>query len=82
MAAVAGFAVVATEHPMISRAREDYLPWPKLRAHLDALELLCRDTDVDRIRELLTELVDGYGPAEARSGWRDGSGQGVVGSVH
>ena len=34
-----------------------------LRAQLDALELLCRETDIDGIRALLAELVDGYGPA-------------------
>jgi len=77
-----GTNVTGTEHPMISRAREDYLPWPKLRTHLDALELLCRDTDIDGIRELLTELVDGYGPPEAPRERRDGPGKGVVGSVH
>lgn len=57
-----GNDVTATEHSMISRARESYLGWADLTHQLDALEALCRDGDSQGIRQVLATLVDGYTP--------------------
>lgn len=59
-----GKNVTATEHSLISRAREGFLPWEQLAREIDALEALCRDGDTQGIRQLLATLVDGYVPLD------------------
>lgn len=61
-----GSNVTATDHPKIRRAREHYLPWNELQPELNALEVLCRESDSDGIRRMLDKLVDGYAPADNR----------------
>jgi FlaA1/EpsC-like NDP-sugar epimerase len=57
-----GANVVGTEHPMIMRALEEYLPWEELLPVLDALEAACEDFSYEQIRTLLMRTVDGYLP--------------------
>jgi FlaA1/EpsC-like NDP-sugar epimerase len=57
-----GDDVTATEHPMIMRAREQYLSWDALKVVLGELvEALDRD-DFQCVRQILRATVDGYQP--------------------
>lgn len=57
-----GDNVVATEHPMIMSAQEDYLPWDDLKLCLSRLlEAVHRD-DYSAVRQVLRETVNGYSP--------------------
>lgn len=51
-----------TEHPMIMRAREDFISWQTLKEQLTILDLAMDQQDINRIREQLTQLVSGYQP--------------------
>lgn len=57
-----GDNVVATDHPMIMRANEDYLDWHSLKAQLlrllDAIDI----DDYKKVRQILRETVSGYTP--------------------
>jgi len=57
-----GDNVIGTEHPMIMRAEEDFLSWPKLEKHLDRLDRACRRFDLETVKAILLEIVDGYRP--------------------
>jgi FlaA1/EpsC-like NDP-sugar epimerase len=57
-----GANVVGTEHPMIMRALEEYLPWEELLPVLEALEAACEDFSYEQIRTLLMRTVEGYLP--------------------
>ena len=58
---------VATSHPRIMMAREDFLPWPELTAELNILqENLGRDDFVALIAQL-KRLVQGYQPFYAKT---------------
>ncbi len=54
--------VVGTQHPMIMRAEECFLQWPKLEILLDALNQACHNFDYEAVRARLQEVVDGYKP--------------------
>lgn len=57
-----GENVVATEHPMIMSAQEDYLSWELLKERLgELMKALCSD-DYNGVRQLLRETVSGYAP--------------------
>lgn len=57
-----GGDVNPTEHPMIQRANEEYLPWNLFKVLLtDLLDAVERD-DYDHVRQLLRESVSGYRP--------------------
>ena len=57
-----GGDVSPTEHPMIQRANEEYLPWNLFKVLLaDLLDAVERD-DYDHVRQLLRESVSGYRP--------------------
>ncbi|QNP60951.1 polysaccharide biosynthesis protein [Paenacidovorax monticola] len=49
-----------TAHSRILRAREEYLPWPKLHTLLQALHTAASNNDEAAIRHLLAQLVQGY----------------------
>ena len=51
-----------TQHPRIMAAREDFLPWGRLRQQLDALGMALGVNDVPVIRGMLGQLVPGYQP--------------------
>lgn len=57
-----GDNVSPTEHPMIMRASEEYLPWEAFKGVLAELLAAVADDDYDRVRQLLREAVSGYKP--------------------
>ncbi|WP_406822217.1 polysaccharide biosynthesis protein [Pseudomonas sp. KnCO4] len=57
-----GDNVVATQHPMIMSANEDYLPWDILKNKLSTLLVAVKNDDYALVRQLLRETVTGYAP--------------------
>lgn len=57
-----GDNVVATLHPMIMSAHEDYLAWDPLKEQLGLLLGAISVDDYTLVRQLLRELVSGYAP--------------------
>jgi FlaA1/EpsC-like NDP-sugar epimerase len=60
-----GADVSATEHPRISRSREPWLATPTLSRLLDELRAATLRDDVETIRAVLLEAVEGYRPEAA-----------------
>lgn len=52
-----------SQHPLIMRAREDFIPWVELQKHLLALEGIMANGDVNSTKEMLAFLVAGYTPS-------------------
>jgi FlaA1/EpsC-like NDP-sugar epimerase len=57
-----GDNVIATRHPMIMSADEDYLSWDVLKDRLGKLMAAVEDDDFAKVRQLLRETVSGYAP--------------------
>jgi len=57
-----GDSVLATDHPMIMSADEDYLPWDALKVRLSDLMTAVGNDDFAKVRQLLRETVSGYTP--------------------
>ncbi len=57
---VIGSNVTGTEHPMIMRAMEHHLPWPKMQEILNDLLVALASFDCHRALALLTESVAEY----------------------
>ncbi|WP_411705135.1 polysaccharide biosynthesis protein [Edaphovirga cremea] len=57
-----GDNVVATQHPMIMSANEDYLSWDLLKTKLTELLAAVDEDDYSRVRQLLRDTVSGYAP--------------------
>lgn len=57
-----GDNVVATQHPMIMSANEDYLSWDIFKAKLGELLAAVEEDDYTRVRQLLRGTVSGYSP--------------------
>ncbi|MDM3888168.1 nucleoside-diphosphate sugar epimerase/dehydratase [Pseudomonas sp. BCRC 81390] len=57
-----GDNVIATRHPMIMSANEDFLPWDTLKDTLRQLLAAVEADDFVRVRQLLRETVSGYAP--------------------
>lgn len=57
-----GDNVTPTEHSMIMRANEAYLPWEEFRKALAEMELALHSNDLPKLRQLLRSTVDGYKP--------------------
>lgn len=57
-----GDNVVATQHPMIMSANEDYLSWDVLKGKLTELLAAVDADDYTRVRQLLRDTVSGYSP--------------------
>lgn len=49
-----------TDHPRIMMAHEEFMPWPALEAQLDTLQRAIERGDVDAIKSVLTDCVNGY----------------------
>lgn len=64
-----GDNVSPTEHSMIMRADEDFLPWAELEVILQQLMTAARDGDCDLIRQILRKTVDGYVPQGELVDW-------------
>ena len=58
-----------TQHLLIMKAHEDYLPWRELSQRLQVLSAALDINDVPRIRVLLKELVPAYQPAADVVDW-------------
>ena len=59
-----GELVTGTEHPKIVRAEEETLSWEALQKLLDRLRKACNQIDLQEIRTVLMEAVDGFEPKE------------------
>ena len=57
---VIGSSVTGTDHPMIMRAMEHHLPWPKMQEILNDLLVALASFDCHRALALLTESVAEY----------------------
>ncbi|MFS2158308.1 polysaccharide biosynthesis protein [Pseudomonas sp. Pseusp122] len=57
-----GDNVVATQHPMIMSAHEDFLSWELLKNQLSRLLVAVEEDDYTTVRQLLRETVNGYSP--------------------
>lgn len=57
-----GDNVIATRHPMIMSANEDFLAWDTLKDALRQLMAAAAADDFVRVRQLLRETVSGYSP--------------------
>ncbi|WP_259099395.1 nucleoside-diphosphate sugar epimerase/dehydratase [Pseudomonas sp. JUb42] len=57
-----GDNVVATQHPMIMSAHEDFLSWDLLKTQLSRLLAAVEEDDYTTVRQLLRETVNGYAP--------------------
>lgn len=57
-----GDNVIATRHPMIMSASEDFLAWDTLKDTLRQLLAAVEVDDFNRVRQLLRETVSGYTP--------------------
>jgi hypothetical protein len=57
-----GNDVTRTEHPMIMRAMEESLPWPKVRHYLAQFQLAGNAFDCEQTLNLLLESVNGFVP--------------------
>jgi FlaA1/EpsC-like NDP-sugar epimerase len=57
-----GDNVAPTQHPMIMRAHEDFLPWDTLKSKIELLLTAVSQDDYTGVRQVLRELVVGYTP--------------------
>ncbi len=64
-----GHDVSPTRHPMIMRANENRLEWETLKTILEELTLAIADDNYPRMRELFTQVVDGYHPESEMVDW-------------
>ena len=58
-----------TSHPRIMRARESFLDWKYLEPKLASLELALQANDVNVIRCMMLELIQGYTPTADIIDW-------------
>jgi FlaA1/EpsC-like NDP-sugar epimerase len=54
--------VTQTEHPLIMRAEEIFLPWDELKEIINSLRLAVDECDQKEIRELLIRAIPGFSP--------------------
>ncbi len=59
-----GNNVMGTEHPMIMRAEEDFLPWPEFKRLSERMWEACQALDCELARTILLEAVVGYTPTD------------------
>jgi FlaA1/EpsC-like NDP-sugar epimerase len=59
-----GNNVTGTEHPMIMRAQEDFLPWPEFKHLSERVWEACQALDCELARIILLEAVAGYTPTD------------------
>lgn len=57
-----GDNVTPTDHPMIMRAREEFLPWEAFKSVMSELQSAVKQDDYERVRMLLRKTVSGYTP--------------------
>ena len=66
-----GESVTGTEHPKIMRAEEDSLSWEALQPLLARLKRACEGSDLEAIRAVLQEAVDGFEPGDSSDPLQD-----------
>ncbi len=64
-----GNSPVATPHPRILKANEQFLAWPVLEKQLGAMRVAVEEGDVDNILAILRRLVPEYAPEGAVVDW-------------
>ena len=64
-----GDNVVATQHPMIMSANEDFLTWELLKVKITGLLAALDADDYSKVRELLRDTVSGYSPDSEIVDW-------------
>ena len=62
-----GESVTGTDHPKILRAEEEFLPWENLQNLIERLEATSQQLDLEAVRGILEEAVDGFDPGEGVS---------------
>jgi FlaA1/EpsC-like NDP-sugar epimerase len=58
-----------TSHPRIMRAKDDFLPWPRMERELTQLTQHLDAHDLPGLRAQLCQLVAGYNPGEDLTDW-------------
>lgn len=58
-----------TQHPRIMKAHEDHLSWSQLEKKLNLLNAAINTNDVEVIRSILQETVNGYEPSSGVVDW-------------
>ncbi len=58
-----------TQHPLILKAHEKFMPWEQLQGQLHSLSLALSVNDVPLIRKFLQKLVSGYQPSDEVVDW-------------
>ncbi|MEO7401152.1 MAG: nucleoside-diphosphate sugar epimerase/dehydratase [Polaromonas sp.] len=58
-----------TVHPRIMKAHEDYLDWPTLEKHLEALYQAAETGEIGLIKAVLRSCVHGYGDSQSPASW-------------
>ena len=58
---------VATDHPRIFRAREEFIPYGQLALDLEELRDTIADQNIDKIIKILQKLVSGFSPSKVTS---------------
>lgn len=58
-----------TDHPMIMRAVEEYLPWATVEEYLEQLAEASKEFDYMQLRKVLMEAVKGYQPSSGIQDW-------------
>lgn len=58
---------VATDHPRIFRAREEFIPYGQLALDLEELRDTISDQNIDKIIKILQKLVSGFSPSKVTS---------------
>ncbi|MEY4295123.1 MAG: hypothetical protein RLY82_811, partial [Pseudomonadota bacterium] len=58
-----------SQHAKIMRANEAYLKWDSLQPHLDSLQQYLNNNDVNKIKILFSELVNGYHSSSSIVDW-------------
>ena len=55
---------IATDHPKIFKAQDNFIPWPELSSQIKKLEDVVAKNDQRKIIEILKKLVKGYQPSK------------------
>ena len=55
---------LATIHPKIFKAQEDFISWNILEKEINLLEKFIMEDDLDKIIQLMRKLVTGYSPSK------------------
>ena len=58
-----GDNATGSSHPRIMRAEEEAYSWEEIKSYLDRLELFINQSNCEKVRKLLIEVVKGYQPS-------------------